>query len=247
MRLHRAAAAAAALSTLVLAAPATATSNCYVARPATATTAEVAACQLDTWIAQGSQKPGNLAGTGQSTTPTWDMTKPTGQVEGGAGGGYATVRLAEIAQPGDPTFLPTFTGSYTGVLDNIAVDMYLVAPAYQATGTAYPLLASLTVDGVEVYAVPAEEVDVPIEATTAGNGQIGRMRFVFTQLIQELEVSGVANDATAEHEITFTMINRYWGDGQTVFLYDEADVPSAVTFNVPGRLTGLVKLDTTKQ
>ena len=242
----RVAAAAAALSTIVLAAPATAAGDCYVARAATATAPSVVACQLDTWIAQGSQKAGNLAGAGQSTLPTWDTTKPTGQLEGGAGGGYGTVRLADIAEPGNTTFAPTFSGTYTGVLDNIAVDMFLVAPVYQASGGAYPLLATLTVDGVEVYSRPAEEVEVPMEATPAGNGQIARMRFAFTRLVDELEASNVANDATTEHEISFSLVPRYWGDAHTVFLYDEADVPSAVTFNQPGRIR-VPALDTTKQ
>lgn len=240
---RRLAAATAAFAAIIVASPAVAANgDCYIARAATETQPEVRACQLDTWVAQGSQKPGNLAGVNESSTlPTWDTTKPTAQVQSGAGGGYATVRIVDIASPRNRAAAPTFEGTYTGVLDNIAIDMYLTTPVYQATGTSFPLIASLVVDGVEVYSVPAEEVDVPIDPTEAAEGQIGHIRFAFEGLVRALEAVRVENGETTEHQVRFTLMNRYWGDGHTVFFYDEANVPSSVTFNATS-LKGMVRI-----
>lgn len=205
--------------------------DCRVLIPATETTPETSVCRQDVWLHQGTQKAGNLAGAGQSTLPSWNTTKPTGQVEGGAGGGYATMRLADIAAPADRTFRPAFEGKFTGVLDNLAADLYLTTPVYQATGSAFPMLVQLKIDGEIILDQSAEEIDVPIQATDAGEGQIGKIQFAFTNINAALKSFNLANDAATEHTIEINVVPRYWGDAHTIIFYDEAQVPSGLIFN----------------
>lgn len=236
----------AALGALALALPGTAAEPvCYTAVAATATSPAVQACRQDAWIHQGTQKAGNLAGQGQSTVPSWNGTKPTAQLESGAGGGYATMRLLDIATPGDSTYVPTFAGEYTGVLDRFAVDLYAVVPVNQALASGLSMQTTLTVDGTEVFTtggVLEQAVDVPIEATEAGGGRIGVLHFAFDNLAEALESNGLANAAGTRHTIRFTASPTYWGDEHTVFLYDEADVPSGIVVN-PANLSAWTRID----
>jgi hypothetical protein len=201
----------------------------------------VSVCRQDVWFHQGSAKAGNAAGLGQSTLPSWDTTKPAASVTSGAGGGYATVRLPEILTPYDRTYRPTFAGTYTGTLDNLAASIYLTAPAYQATGTDFPLLVRLTIDDEVIFEEASTEIDVPIKP--AGN-VAGRIDFAFTELFDTLAELGLDNAADTTHAIELTVINRYWGDGHTVVLYDTSEVASGLVFNLEASLQNYTVIET---
>lgn len=200
----------------------------------TGTTKDVTACRTDTWLVGSATKADNLAGTGASATPTWDLTKPDKSVQAGAGSGYGTVAAAAIAAPGDPTFTPVFTGKVTGPLDNLAADLYLSAPVYSATGTPWPMTLVVSVDGTTVFSQTAAEIDVPMEANpteTTGTGATKRIRFALTDVAQAMQDNGIALEG--EHTVSMQIINRYYGDGHTVFLYDTTEVPAGIVFNAP--------------
>lgn len=132
------------------------------------------------------------------------------------------------------------------MLDRAAIDLYLVTPVNQALNAPLSLQTSLTIDGVQVFSTGGAleaAVDVPIAPTPAGNGRIGVIRFAFDNLLDALEANGIANEPGTAHTLTFTAINTYWGDENTVFLYDEADVPSGVSFN-PATLADHTVIDT---
>ena len=180
----------------------------------------------------------------QGTIPSWNTTAPTATLQDG-GTGYAAVRFVEIVADDDPTVKPTFTGSYTGILDNFAVTMYLSCPAYQTTGTPFPLSFMLTVDGETVMdrtAIDAQ-VDVPITAVT---DQYGHLKFAFTNMYKALEALGMDNAADTQHTISFHLINNYWADGNAVILYDATETPTGNIFNIEtNKLSPFTKIDTT--
>lgn len=205
-------------ATTALAAP----GDCREITPATDTTAAVTACRQDVWLHAGN-KVGNVE------APTWNTTPPAASVTGGAGGGYAGLRLADIAEARNPNYRPTFSGSFTGTLDNLAATLYLAAPVYQATDTAFPLLATLKVDGEIIFEQEAVEVDVPLQPAGQATDKI---QFALTGIAAEMASYQMPNAADTEHTVELSVINRYWGDGHTVFLYDTTEVPSGFIFNL---------------
>lgn len=227
-----------ALSTAALAAGAAVAaepSTCSDIQVITKRTAPIATetrqvCSASRWLVGSATKADNVA----TTAPTWDDSAPTSSVRAGAGSGYATVRVADIAAPFDAKFRPVFEGTFTGVLDNLAADLYLASPVYASTGTPFPMLLTVTVDGVPVFSQEDAEIDVPLESNpteTTGTGATKRMRFAVTGIAQAMQDLKMPLDG--EHEIGISVINRYYGDGHTVFLYDTVEVPGGVVFNQP--------------
>ena len=92
--------------------------DCRVIRPATETTEAVSVCREDVFMhAGGASRVGNTSA--QTGFPSWSTTAPTGDRT--AGSVYVSGRPAEQFLLRNRTLRPTFQGTYTGVLDNMAV------------------------------------------------------------------------------------------------------------------------------
>jgi hypothetical protein len=195
-------------------------------------TDDVQVCREDVWLHQAGTKLGNLAGAGQDTVPSWNTTKPTASMQSGAGAGYATVRLLDIAEPYNRAYRPTFEGKFTGTVDNLAATLYISSPIYQAVNIPWPLLLRLTIDGETVFEQSDLEIDVPMKAA----GNLRKVEFALTNLYEAMRSVGLDLSSTKEHTIELSVIQRYWGDGHTVVFYDSADAPSGMIFNLESTL-----------
>lgn len=218
--------------------------DCRVIReaaPATDTTPEVqevSVCREDAFLQTGTSPLANTA----SAAPTWSTDAPDG-----ATSAYAGLRPVDMMSSSRQV-RPTFSGTYTGVLDNIAIDLFISSPVYQTTGTAMSSYNRLTIDGEVIWENATSddaEIDIPINPVDDTTGKIS---YAFTDLHKALETYGIENSPTTEHTIEFSLINKYWGDGNFVAQFGSASRPSGLIFNHEpssrGRLPGYVELDT---
>jgi hypothetical protein len=191
-------------------------------------TDDVQVCRLDTFFAAGTHRLGNLGGAGQGTLPTWDTTAPTGSFPA-AGAAYVTNGPGSVAQPGNRTHEATFSGTYTGPIDNMAVTMFVSSPIYQSVGIGYSMDLQLTIDG-QVVVPFGTELDVPL---TGVNEYAGQIKFAITNVADAMELNGMEfADPAANHTIQIQFVNWYYGDGNSLVLFDNADYPSNMTFNL---------------
>ena len=222
-----------ALSSVALAA----NGDCRLIRGAsttTDTTDDVSVCRQDTWFHQAAAKVGNAAGFGADAFPSWNNTKPTAAMSSGAGGAYVTnSAFHQGVGAQDPRGSAVFQGTYTGVLDNLAVDLYAaVAPIFSNE-----LNIELRIDGEAIYASSAE--------VTAQSGEnTVRLKFAFTNLYNALEAVELQGDATTVHNVRLAVNGVYAINDPAVFLYDASDAASGISFNLDAGLNGYTKLDT---
>jgi hypothetical protein len=189
---------------------------------------DVTACRQDTWIHQGTTKLGNAAGFEADSLPSWNTTKPMTSVTGGAGGGYITNSIPhQLVTPQDPRASAVFQGTYTGVLDTIAVDLYaLAAPVFTRD-----LNIALTVDNQPVFA--SNQI-----VNMVASGQAQKLSFAFVNLYSALQALEVANAADTNHTIRLAVNGRYAVNDPVVFVYDTSEVPSGLSFNLESTVMG---------
>lgn len=184
----------------------------------------VTACQHQNWF----HAPGGAKVTNGAGVPSWDATAPTGAWPQ-AGSIYAALRPIDMLQSSS-SVRPTFTGTYKGTLENVAVTAY-ASSAYTALGGTNALFTRLVIDGKEAWVNLAsddpeiEVAQVPVDDTTSV------MRFAWTNLAATLKRLKVPNGPDAQHTVTFEFVNKYWGDSNFVIRYDAAQYASGVTFN----------------
>jgi len=201
--------------------------DCRDIRPATATSAAVTACRQDAWLHQGTARISNTVAASES--PSWNTTKPTAAFNDG-GAAYVGFAPVDMVQS-DPRVHPTFTGTYTGVLDNIAASFYITNVIYQKTATDPSNFYTLTIDGKTVWTNGSADDEVATPLTTVDD-TTGHIDFAFTNLYDTLAAKGIANDSTTTHTITLSLINKYYGDGNFVLKYDSTEYPSGLIFNL---------------
>jgi hypothetical protein len=203
----------------------------------------VTVCRQDAWFHAAQQRLSNLPNSG---TPSWNTTKPTAAFQSG-GAIYAALRPIDMLQS-SPQARPTFTGTYTGVLDNLAVSAFTTS-LYSATGGSNALFTKLSIDGKVAWenaAAADPEVAVPNEKV---DDQTARMSFAFTNLAARLKTLKLANTPTTAHTITVSFINKYWGDSNFVVRYDATEYPAGLIFNLEpdpdfGGLPGYAEIST---
>ena len=220
-----------------------ASGDCRVIRPATETAAEVSACRQDVFF-HGASVLGNAAGTGQVQVPSWNTTAPTGDMPSR----YVTVRPVDSFFARHLAARPTFAGTYTGVLDNLAIDLFISHPAYQTLGAPVALYNRLEIDGQVVWENAAgtdPEIAVPMSNVDDTTSTIS---YAFTDLYQALEELGIDNTSTTEHTIRFSVINKYVMDNNFVIHFDATPTPSGMSINLEpnsrGRLPKYTEIDT---
>jgi hypothetical protein len=201
-------------------------------------------CTGQVWFHQGATKVGNLGATGRTSFPSWDATKPTTSVTGGAGGGYATQgapRQSASDPATDPYVLPTFEGKFTGDIDNMLAEVYLFAPATAAAANpgAYVGSTELTVDGQKLL-MPTQ-VDLTLQP--AGNAVL-KGTFALTDIQAAMNDAGLDTGPDAVHTIRFSFGAYGLVSATGVVVYDSSEVPSGITFNAPTLPAGVPVIST---
>lgn len=205
-------------------ADADAASGCREIRAATETAPAMQACRLDVYAHVDESKVGNLK------APYWDATKPTGSYSSGAGGALYHARLADyFIWQYHSAFRPPLSGTFSGVVDAVGVTAYLSIPGGHAHGWDYPLLAQLRIDDRVVFENEKVEIDVPLQPHEASPA-IHKIQFNFSNVAKRLEQLGMPVDG--EHTVSVSFIAQYGGVTHTVVLYDAAEVPTGVQFNL---------------
>lgn len=172
---------------------------------------------------QAATKAGNLGAMDADTLPSWDTTAP-GSVTTGSGAGYLGNIASEIAL-GDHTAEsgPTFEGSFTGLIDSMAVDLYAFAAPQD---TKQGIRVQVLVDG-ELVHEDSEAFDVNYKP----GGQAARqINFAITDIHSVMELYGMNTAPDAEHTVRINVVPFYVGD-DAMYVYDAAEVPSGITFN----------------
>lgn len=182
-------------------------------------------CPSGAWFHKSDSRIANQA----ATVPSWDAKAPTATFQS-AGAFYFSLRPVDIFAS-SPQTRPTFTGTYTGKLENLALTVYQSSPVYVALGGAPPLYSKLTIDGKLAYenAVAADPEIKP--ATQKINDEVTAARWVYTGLDAKLLKNKKPNETTTVHTITISFANKYYGDGNFAMLFDGSDYPSGLEFN----------------
>lgn len=212
-----------------------ASGDCRLIRGATTPadpTDDVRACELATFFHRVGPGLAN-----NQATPSWNDTAPTAADAApyaALAGGTGT----------DKQTRPTFAGSFTGNIDTLRVDAFISIPIYENTGTPYPLVFSLDIDGNSVVLEdPAAAADVK-KATLAGTSETGvsKLSFAVKNLHQAMEDLGIDTGEDVVHQVNIQFFTWYWGDSQGVVWFDSATRPSGIYFNPP-KTTGVLTLD----
>lgn len=183
-------------------------------------------CRLDVWLHKAETAAGNLGATGETAYPSWNTTRPTGNAGGGYAGHWGGDFAVEEYQSGSTA---TFEGSFKGNLDNAAVTLYLFAPGYSAQGLpGYHLRTQIVVSGRQLYTSDFTNGDV-VKITKAGEA-VFKIEYALVNLYPGLKASGQAGDANP-HQIRLSVTPYLAGD-EAMFVYDSAEVPSGIVFNL---------------
>lgn len=231
------------LTALIAASPAVADDgDCRLIRGADTTedtTDDVEVCRQDVWFHQAATKLGNLSATEVDTAPSWDTEAPTASSQEGGGAAYVASRPGNSSSLGNE-YRATFTGTFTGTIDNAAFTFY-ASNAYYFLGQAWDVQLHLLIDG-EIVAQRAEAgTELPWQAVT---DQYGKVSVAVTNLYEMMTLLGMDTDPETEHTVTLKITTHFWGDGNAVFLYDATDFPSGAIFNLEtDKLGPYVKVD----
>lgn len=186
-------------------------------------TDDVSVCRQDVWFHQSDSKVGNLA----DGFATFNTTKPTASFTTGAGAGFVANEFTQYAfNQDDPTHTAWFEGTYTGNIDNLAAEVYLFTPA-AAGVTQYGFLTTLNVDGNMLY--QSDFVAGDAANLSSGGQAASKFQFAFTNVYEVLEANGMNGDGP--HSVQLGISPYFIGD-DSVYVYDAAEVPSGMIFNL---------------
>lgn len=218
---------------LALAAPALgAPGDCRLIRGATTPDDlgdDVSVCRQDVWIHQADIKAGNAAAIGQDTSPSWDTTRPTASVQSGAGGGYLNPAAVSqnVLSRSDPRATPTFRGTFTGNLDNIAATLYLFNPGRQ-TSPNQGAWIRLSIDGFVVYQSSAVD-RTPL--ATAGNA-LQKTEFALTDIYDRMRALRIETGSETTHAVELQISGWFSANDNSVYVYDTTEAPAGLVFNL---------------
>jgi hypothetical protein len=187
---------------------------------------DVSVCRQDVWFHNAETPAGNLAAFGAAAFPSWNATKPTGSYMSGAGGAYvATSAFHQSNAPWDPQGTPVFEGTFTGDIDTLAATFYMFVPGKAAEAT-LPTNIQLIVDEQLIY----EADDNSIRLSAAGE-IAKKIDFALTNIHVLMSELGLAGAGT-QHAIRLSVVGTGLATGAAVFVYDAAEVPSGMVFNI---------------
>lgn len=202
---------------------------------------DVEACRQDVWFHETGTKVDNVDNA-QETFTSWDTTPPAQSVADGAGSGVLTTSvLHQQAEAFDTRESFVATGTFTGPIDNVVVELYMFRPGVtpgfttdDPTGAnqtdTHSVDAALYIDGIQVATLA--DVDAALEP--AGEAA-ERITFAFRNLAalldQYAEFTGVSLDG--EHTVEIRTHGTGIGSDAAVVVYDTTEVPSGMVFNAP--------------
>lgn len=224
--------AAALLAVLVIATGAgAATGDCRLIRGATTpdTADDVKVCEQANFFHRTGAGLANL-----NAIPTFNATAPTAT----DAVPYAAI-LGRLVSTSNQV-RPTFQGSFTGNIDTLRYDAFVTIPVYQTTGTAYPLIFDLSIDGnVLINESPAagSEQGVPLVATSEDG--IYKMSFAIKNLHSVMDSNGMSLGDDVQHTVRISTAALYYGDSSGTYWFDSVTRPSGLYFN-PNKPTGVV-------
>jgi hypothetical protein len=183
-------------------------------------------CTLETWFHRAETHAGNLGATDAGGFPSWSTEEPSDSVSTGAGGGYlGNGTFWQTQGDDDPTYAPTFEGSFTGNIDNLDVTMYLFAPGRQDEADIL-MGVKLVVNGQEVGWI--DQANLPLQP---GGDAVLVTGFRLTRVHDAMEAFGVETGEEAEHDIRLQVVPYAIATTTAILVYDTSEVPSGMVFN----------------
>jgi hypothetical protein len=175
----------------------------------------------------------------------WDTTAPAQSVQDGAGCGVIDPSALRNTQPTGGGADGAFGGLYTGNLQNMTVEMWMLghSPGNVTTNTVN-VTPWLVIDGEPYVADTTTLTSVPLVETN--DGMTRKIEFTITGLgtvkevlddqgnVVDVTTTGLARpSAVGEHDIQLNV--RVRGDTAVgaVWVWDTTEVPAGITFNDP--------------
>lgn len=240
--------AASAVAAVPVAVSPDAEAHCFVALGAETAdeTDDVEACRQDVWFHEAGLKADNLDHAAGGAFATWDTTPPSSSVTGGAGAGALTTSaLHQQADAWDPRESFVASGEFTGLIDNVVVEVYMFRPGLTPSfTTADPTGATL---GGEIHSVDAvlyvngmqvaSLADVDAHLQPAGQAA-ERITFAFRDLAESMQLFARFGglDLTGTNTIEVRTHGTGIASDAAVVVYDTTEVPAGLVFNAPAEL-----------
>ena len=179
----------------------------------------------------GSTKASNVNLVVDGAQPGWSTEAPAGSVQGGEGCGAADPSLSGTTQ--ETIYDATWRGFYIGNLDNMQVELHMIAPQNAAFDAAFNV--TLTIDGNPVTI--DNEGLVEVTATESETGASYAVEFAVDglNLIDDFEGEG-----TRVHDIHLTVSGNYIDTGQYTWVWGTTEVPAGIEFNKTGKLRNTI-------
>lgn len=177
---------------------------------------DVTLCEQQLYVRAGDAPLSNAASAVFSTEA------PSAMPVGGAGlGGSVT----DIAAQGEPQHGLEVNGTFTGAVDTIDVEVYLLMPNGAQGG--HGTTPTVELDGFDVG---GELIDTTV---TPGPNNTAVATFRIENVLKLWGLLGYDYDPSIEHTLRLNLSPYYFGD-DGAYLYDGTDVPSNVVLNGAG-------------
>lgn len=175
---------------------------------------DITICEQQLFVRAGDAPLSNAA------SAVFSMDAPSAAPVGGAGLGAS---VTDIVLQGDPSHGLEVTGSFTGAVDTIDVQVYLLMP----NGTAFNGHGTTPVIELDGFNVASGLVDTSV---TAGPDGTAVATFRLEGILDLWGLLGYSYDPETDHTLRLNLSPYYFGD-DGAYLYDGTDVPSNVVLN----------------
>jgi hypothetical protein len=187
-------------------------------------------CRQEVWFHAG-DPVGNLSAIGLAATPGWGEDPPDASWAQGGGAAYITSSQTRESFEDDPIGTATFEGGFVGPIENLAVEMYMIAPGGHldlghALHQEHRFRTTLEIDDVGLVEANAVSV-VPHEVEPAGLV----FRFMFVDLLAVMDRNDLELSHDAEHSIRLRIAPWREGIDEAAYTYDSIEAPSGMIFN----------------
>ncbi len=175
----------------------------------------------------------------------WDVTPPAQSVQQGAGCGVIDSSAIRNTDPGGGPADPAFGGTYTGNLQNLTVELWMLGHSPGSVGTdTVDVTPWLVIDGETYVSDTTILTGAPLVASSTGASRkleftipkLGTVREVLDSQgnVVDVVTTGLAKEsASGQHEIQINVRIRGTGTPNAVWVWDTTEVPSGITFNDP--------------
>lgn len=178
---------------------------------------DVVLCEQQLFVRAGDAPVSN------ATSAVFSPQAPSAAPVGGAGlGGSVT----DIAAQGDPAHGLEVSGTFTGAVDSVTIEAYVLMP--NGAAGSHGATPVVELDGFDVA---GSQLDATVEAGTQPGTAL--VTFELTDLLGLWDALGYDYDHTVEHTLRVNLSPFYIGD-DGAYLYDGTDVPTNVVLNAAG-------------